>query len=447
MWHYIGRNWFRFGITPYEGGVDNKSPLIFAVFGLSDILFGINFWFPRITGVVVEAAGLYFLYKIAIRLTTNRQIATLAVTIYGLSLLWRTTGGKYVSFTETYANALIIISIYNYISAEGNKKQFISGLLAGLAVCWRLSAIFSVIAIAGHAVFNKRNALAPFFTGFITAILILVFAAMLAHIQPGDLWFYMVKENTGAGSTTDHSFWWKVESFMDAFVFSEMPLFFAVLAMWLLIKKRYSLLTIWLVCEFIGIVVLGIYARPHLKALLPALSLIGGISIVEFAEHYRWSYKHVVIAVWIIFFPKVTEPLIAIKRMTIGSKNKVMQDNCMAPYPRPNEQKEKALGLWIKSNTNAEDKVVVAGFGARVQLYSERISPSVYFNVTQTPVAVERFKKEVLADKPAMIGVPVFLDYTKYVKVELREFIDSLIKAEYSHAQCMNGYGIYKRNP
>ncbi|MDB5110518.1 MAG: hypothetical protein JWR67_1632, partial [Mucilaginibacter sp.] len=24
MWHYIGRNWFRHGLVPYSGGVDNK---------------------------------------------------------------------------------------------------------------------------------------------------------------------------------------------------------------------------------------------------------------------------------------------------------------------------------------------------------------------------------------------------------------------------------------
>jgi hypothetical protein len=446
MWHYIGRNWFRFGLTPYDGGIDNKSPLIFAVFGLSDVLFGINFWFPRVMGVVIEAAGLYFLYKIAIRLTANRQMATLAVTIYGLSLLWRTTGGKYVSFTETYANALIIIFIYNYISAETNKKLFISGLLAGFGVCWRLSALFSVIAVAGHALFNKRNALVPFFAGFLTSILVLLFVAISAGIHPGDLWFYMVRENMGGGSTTDHSLRWKVESFMNAFVFSEMPLFYPVLVMWFFIKKRYSVLTIWLVCEFIGIVMLGIYARPHMKALLPALSLIGGISIVELAERYRLSYKHILIAVWIIFFPKVTEPLIAIKRMTIGSKIKAIQDNCIAPYPRPNEQKEKALGLWIKSNTNAGNKVLVAGFGARVQLYSGRLSPSVYFNVTQTPMAIQRFKREVLADKPALIAVPVFSDYARYVNADLRGFIDSLIKTEYSYVECLNGYEIYKTN-
>src|SRR3569833_1118147 len=65
MWHYIGRNWFRNGLAPYNGGVDNKSPMIFAVFGLSDKLFGVNYWFPRVLGAICESVGVFYLYKIA----------------------------------------------------------------------------------------------------------------------------------------------------------------------------------------------------------------------------------------------------------------------------------------------------------------------------------------------------------------------------------------------
>src|SRR5262245_25326998 len=50
MWQYIGRNWFRNHLAPFDGGVDNKSPLIYAVFGFSDTLFGVNYWFPRVVG-------------------------------------------------------------------------------------------------------------------------------------------------------------------------------------------------------------------------------------------------------------------------------------------------------------------------------------------------------------------------------------------------------------
>src|SRR5476651_262656 len=87
MWQYIGRNWFRNGLAPYAGGVDNKSPLIFAVFGLSDKLFGVNYWFPRIVGTVCQSAGLYYVYKIA-RQMAGEQVGLLATVFYGFSLLW-----------------------------------------------------------------------------------------------------------------------------------------------------------------------------------------------------------------------------------------------------------------------------------------------------------------------------------------------------------------------
>lgn len=433
-------------MTPYEGGVDNKSPLIFAVFGLSDVLFGIDFWFPRVVGVIVQSIGLYYLYKIAIRISADNSsmAATIATSVYGLSILWRTTGGKYVSFTETYAVTLVIMSIYYYITSQGNTKLLIAGMLAGFAVGWRLSALFSVLAVGGHALFKKRNALLPFFAGIISSVVVLLLLAMLAGIRLSDLWLYMVSENLGSGSTTDHSFSWKLQSFLDMFFYSEMLLFYPLLAGWFFLRQRTSLLTIWLVCEFIGIVLLGIYARPHLKALLPALSLISGITIAQLVQHYGVSFDKVLIAVWLIFFPKITEPLIALKRSIAGEKPAmalILED----PVVRPNEQMEKAAGLWIKSNTSPGDKVLVTGFGARVQLFSERQSPTVYFNVTQTPRAIQRFKQDILKDKPALIAVPLFKDYERYVNEDIRGFIDSLTAEDYLYRTLNNGYGIFER--
>src|SRR5262245_45507773 len=73
MWHYIGRNWFRHGLTPYQGGIDNKSPFLFAIFGLSDWLFGINYWFPRVIGIIVQSIGIYYIYRIAYRYATEKN--------------------------------------------------------------------------------------------------------------------------------------------------------------------------------------------------------------------------------------------------------------------------------------------------------------------------------------------------------------------------------------
>lgn len=122
MWQYIGRNWFRNGLVPYAGGVDNKSPLVFVVFGLSDKLFGVNYWFPRILGTACQSAGIYYVYKIA-RHIANEHAAVFSTTIYGFSLLWKSTDGASVSFTETYAITFIIITVPVGFSSQSKVRQ------------------------------------------------------------------------------------------------------------------------------------------------------------------------------------------------------------------------------------------------------------------------------------------------------------------------------------
>src|ERR1700748_2669390 len=140
MWHYIGRNWFRHGLPPYSGGADNKSPLIFAVFGLSDWLFGVNYWFPRVLGTICQSVGIYYVYKIANQIAGKRA-GILAITFYGLSVLWHCVDGRYASHTETYEVMFIIISFYLYLNSQNNKGFFLSGFLAGIGLGFRVSAV------------------------------------------------------------------------------------------------------------------------------------------------------------------------------------------------------------------------------------------------------------------------------------------------------------------
>lgn len=492
MWYYIGRNWFQWGLTPYEGGVDNKSPLIFAVFGLSDSLFGLNFWFPRLLGIIVQSIGIYFLYKIAVLLISPvaragitssssptgehgmppphsgpdaRKAGIITITIYGLSLLWRATGGKYVSFTETYAITFLLIAVYYYLrgvqvmpaNAEsmGTNNQrrhtYVSGLMAGIALGWRLSAAFGILAILIHSFVRRRAAVMPFVAGILSALVVLSVLLIIAGISLQDIYLYAFAGNFGAGSTTDHSLGWKLENFVTSFFYSELLLFYPFVAFYFLTRKRFglhsgaaSLLAIWLVCEFTGINVPGIYARPHFKHLLPVMSLMSGILIAHFIEAYRISIKHTLIAVWVLFIPKVTEPVWVLKKKVL-EQGGLQQSACLPPYPRANEHEEKLLGQWIRQHTRENDRLLVAGFGARVQLYSRRLSPTVYFNVTQTARAKQRFMQEVTANKPAMIAVPVFPEYEVHVQEDLRRFIGSLVAAEYEKVECLYGYSIYSK--
>jgi len=148
------------------------------------------------------------------------------------------------------------------------------------------------------------------------------------------------------------------------------------------------------------------------------------------------------LVIWIIFFPKLLEPLVNLKKIFFPPPDR-SSDYCKTAL-QPDEYAAKQLGLWIKSHTNENDKVLVAGYGAVVQAYSGRISPSVYFNITQTKRAQQRFVNDINDARPDMIVVPLFASYRQLVGAGIRNSIDDLVAKYYSFDTCMYGYNVYR---
>jgi len=443
MWHYIGRNWFRHGMVPYSGGVDNKSPLIFAVFGLSDQFFGVNYWFPRLLGTIVQSVGLYYVYKIA-RQTAGVRAGMLAILFYGLSLLWHATGGKYVSYTETYGVTFTIIAFYHFLSAQNSKAFFISGFLAGIALGFRLTAIFGIVAIFIASLRKSRKDTLMFCAGVLASIFLLLMAAFFAGIDLHNLYTYALVDNFGSGSATDHSLGWKIENFSNKFFFSGMILFYPLVMAYFIIKGRVNWLGLWLILAFTGISIIGIYDTVHLKELLPALSLMSAFAVAHLTNSYKIPVKWVYLLIIVLFFPRISEPLSNLKSL-IWPKVDEQENYCRQPYTIPDEGTRKELGLWVRENTKEQDKVFVAGFGAQVQVYTERLSPTIYFNVTQTRIAKERFFRDMQANKPEVILVPLFPEYREYVGGDLLLYVDELVAKDYYLDRCLYNYNVYRK--
>lgn len=442
MWQYIGRNWFRHGLVPYTGGVDNKAPVIFAVFGLSDQLFGVNYWFPRVLGTLCQSIGIYYFYKIA-RHMAGERAGVITVSIYGLSLLWHGTGGRYVSFTETYDMLFIIIAIYKYITAQNKRDFLISGLLAGIALAFRLSAIWGIIALLFFALRKSRVNALVFCGGIAASLLLLAGTFFAAGINIGDIFTFGFADNFGAGSTTDHNLAWKLQNFSGKFFQSELIIFYPFVVGYFFIKRKIDLFGLWAILVFTGINIVGIYGTLHIRELVPAMSMMSGLFITHLISRYKLSARWVMIIVWAVFFPKVMEPWRNLKKLTSGYTD-TTADQCLAPYDKPDEGSRKKLGWWIRDNTTEQQKVFVAGFGAQVQAYSERISPTIYFNVTQTRIARERFYTDLRRDKPAMILVPLFSEYREFVGRDMRRFLDGIIRKDYYLDGCIYNYNVYR---
>ncbi|WP_179412699.1 ArnT family glycosyltransferase [Mucilaginibacter sp. E4BP6] len=443
MWHYIGRNWFRNGLVPYTGGVDNKSPVFYALFGLSDTFFGVNYWFPRVLGTACEAVGIYYIYRIALKIA-DLNAAILAMSFYGLSIMWHGADGRYTSYTETYDVMFTIIAFYIFLSAKSKKGFFVSGLLAMIGLSFRLSAGFGILILLGLSLYKKKEYTLTFCIGLISGAILLIGLIFYAGINLHDTYMYMLADNFGAGSTTDHTFLWRMEQFYNMFFYSEIILFYPLIFIYLFINKKVDWLVLWSILAFIGINIVGNYARVDLKDLLPSLSLIAAFAVAHLIKTYDLSMRQIMLITWVCFLPKLLEPLVNFKKIFTGEDQK-NEKYGHEPYVLPDESAGRQLGFWIKANTNATQKIFVAGYGSQVQAYSERISPSIYFNVTQTAVAKKRFYNDMKKNKPDMILVPVFSEYKQYVDADLRLYIDSLVAKDYRYETCMFNYSIYKR--
>ena len=441
MWQYIGRNWVSNNMPPYSGGVDNKSPLIFYIFGISDWLFGNNIWFPRLLGTIVQSIGVWYLYKIVIRLA-GLDAAFFSIIIYSLSLMWLITGGRYVSFTETYAVAFMIIAFYYALCFENIFSFFLCGAMAAASVCFRISGVFGAFAICILLARKNYKTLLPFLLAFASAIILFFAWLYFEKISIKDFIFYGFTDNFGEGSVTTIPFSLEKKNFIEGFILSPLLLFYPFVCYFIFKIRKPPILLTWLVLEFIGVMLLGIIARNHLKHMLPALSAISGISIAVISTKYALKLKWVYVIIIFSFFPKTLEPLYGIKNIFFPAKDKSDQF-CTTPS-EPDPYQLKQLGFWIKDSLQPIEKVFIAGMGAQVQVYSETISPTIYFNVTQTKAAKERLYTDFSKTKPQFILIPTFREY-QTLSTDLKFFIDSLVKKEYLYIKCKYGYAIYNR--
>jgi len=424
MWHYIGRNWLTRGLTPYAGGVDNKSPLIFGIFGVSDALFGLNVYFPRILGIIAQTTGVYFVFRIGKQMG-GETVAKFAMFIYGCSLLWYGSGAHLVSGTEPYEILFLLMSIY-----YAEKLRGLSGLFGAVAIAFRLSGIFGIIAS-----FLYRRDAKSFVSGLLIGVILILGILMLMGIDLKELFRYTISDNFGEGSVTSRSLSWKMKELFQNLILTHLVVLLPGIFFYLLMKKRSNFLVVWFLLELVGICVVGLFAVQHFKQILPAAALMNGFVFAHFAQRSGKQAHLIKLAAIILFVPLVD---------LVGRISKQMPYDYCEGSMTPPDHKKVNVGETIKGLTEPHDRVLVAGFGAIVQVYSDRVAPTIYFNVTQTEKAKQVFFSQVRASPPKLIAVPVFDQYKQTVQPEIRNFVDSLA-ATYENRGCIDGYNIFIR--
>ena len=174
-----------------------------------------------------------------------------------------------------------------------------------IGVGFRLSAVFVLLALFIIAIRKGRMPAFIFCLGVLSGSLFLALLGNLAGVNFHEIYTFMFADNFGPGSMNNNNFLTRMVQFHNMFFYSEVILFYPLVLIYIFIKRKAGWLVLWLIFAFIGINVVGNYARVDLKELLPAMSLMGGLSLAHLINAFQISMRKVMLIIWICFSPKL----------------------------------------------------------------------------------------------------------------------------------------------
>ncbi|MGC8894338.1 MAG: ArnT family glycosyltransferase [candidate division WOR-3 bacterium] len=415
LWSYIANLWVRYGVPPYVGAIENKSPGIFEVFALTNLLFGVNYWLPRLLGVLSMAAATLLISYLG-RVLHGRLAGAFAGVIFGLMMSWVRMEGYWPAQTESFMVLFTALGFFLLImdgrtkGIAGHVLVFASGLAAGLAIQFKQVAVFSAAAMFLFILLEFKISLRDklfcrgglFLAGVATGVVVMLIPLFLSGVTLWDYidgaWFILFQGGTAAPMairlTKGYNFWFRSEGvliwvFVFIFIIQFRSFRDAGIPFWGIIT--------WLILDFIGANSSGYYYGHQLKQVIPPVALAGGIGI---AQVFRSLVKSGAISPD-RFSSRAMLSLGILALVLWGfSSTKTQQEARL--------DSQKNLGLWLRENTTREDYIYVntlARGGWAILAYAERRCPSRYFNYMflSRRGAMEEFSRDMHERKPKFI--------------------------------------------
>ncbi|MCK5134918.1 MAG: glycosyltransferase family 39 protein [Bacteroidales bacterium] len=443
-WSYIGRVWCENSTPPYVGAIENKPPGIFELHAISYILFGVNYFFVRVLGVVAILFSSLIIYLIGKKLHTHLA-GIFSMVIFGFTMTWHQLNGAYTAQTETFMVLFSTLSFYFIIKGAGSRKWkhwvLLSGFSMGLAIAFKQIAVTTTLALiiffivyAASNLTNKNKLLGLILLGsgiiistIFSLIPLLVSGVSLVDYIDG-AWLILLKPGSSA------SIMLYVQNFFRIWFGSRMVSFYPFLCLLFLqsglVKNKYFIgLLIWMLFDFIGVNASGYYYGHQIKQFIPSVSIIIGVLLNNLLmnriseKSVRSRYATIIlISSIILLFPY----------------GYLLNNTHRTGYSDTNRE----IGRWLEENTKEADYVYIAGTGGNPILsYSGRVSSSKYFNTTFVTSAVEReLLLFDLEEKP-----PLYYLSPKS-STGIGEKVEGYIMNNYSLLHTKSGYEIFKRN-
>jgi hypothetical protein len=387
IWSYMGRIWAENSIRPYSQALDDKPIGIFWLNSISHEMFGVNFFFERMLGVLAIIITSCFLYKINKNLFGSSS-GIFALVTYSMAAVWKDTNGSVTGFSEVFMVCFSTIGFFWIMESLRTNNEKLSnlvlaGLAFGIAVSFKQVAGLSLLAalLSYTLIKYKKIELLIWDNIFIiTCFLASFFILHLPLLSPDVLENYA--KYAWLNPRYYETVFWRLPKFFEAFFSSRMVLFYPFLLFLLIFLGRFrsnlllkSICT-WLVLAFIGVSISGYYGGHQITQLLPSLSLLIGISIAILVQKFSLDRTKTLLIIIILFFPfnVVTHNAASILSSKHNFHSSVINHIV-------GNSKLKELGLWIRKHTEKEDYIFIYGKGPNVTLaYSNCLSASPYIN-------------------------------------------------------------------
>lgn len=470
IWSYVARAWLHYGLPPYTGTVENKTPGIFYLFAVSHLLTGLNFWFPRLLGILASALTGYGLFAIGKRLW-GRGAGLLAMLLYGLTTASSARlDAPFTAQTETFMLAFSVLAVYLLVITRQAQTLrahlpaiFLAGCSLGAAIAFKQTAVITAAGLL-FLYLSLKPPLARTFPavtrdcllfagGVVLATVISLIPLLRSGVSVGDYlhgaWLLLAGSGSSVSDLTMrmNRALWVMES-------ADLQIYLMLLLVLMAVYKRLPAsvplagLLAWYAFELFAVNSSGTYWGHQLRQALPPLALLCGMA---------W---------WALMKANLTrEPVLRWPHyVLIGMSIALIWMPSLGWWPLSAQSRAAKRGYsWVREHTAEQDYVYTVGVLSANQIlaYTERRASSRYFNqyFIKTPGVEAEMQRELAEKPPTYFIVEMNRSLSLLEKLKVPAWMDGQIAGAYHLEQRYTyqyrtlldqnqtgGFLIYRRN-
>lgn len=414
---YIGKLMLE-GIAPYIEAYNMKLPGTYGMYALFMVLFGKTISGIHFGLLLINSATIVFLF-LAFRKLFNSSVAVFAACAYAIMSLSPSVLG-FAAHATHFVSLFVSVALFflsRFYELQKLLFAFIMGLLFGMAFLMKQQAVFFIMfggfaLILFHAM-EKTFKIKPLllhgavysvgvFIPYLLTVLIL-----LAVGAFDKFWFWTITYASKYAS--EMSFKDGMTSLANTFkpMWKEFAIFWILFFLGIILtflsnfsKQQKGLAILFTIFAFLTVCTGLFFRRHYFISFLPAVALLGGVSLHYFTTLLSRSWK----SGFVTFLPFLIFCLVALaavngnKEFYLAAKpDEIIKTRYGAnPFVESIE-----IAKYIKQNSVETDKIAVLGSEPQIFFYADRHSASGYiytYSLVENQPYNEQMQQEMIAE-------------------------------------------------